>query len=90
MKKINILTLTISFLLVVLLCSAMSMSAVADNYRWSLVAMNPWNGVEGMSFTISYFLKTDKNISIPLTLLILCILWWRLFTLIKRLLNRYI
>ena len=52
MKKINILFLIISFIILVIACSALSMSAVASNYRYTWIAMNPWNGVEGIAFTI--------------------------------------
>ncbi len=84
MKKINILFLIISFIILVIACSALSMSAVASNYRYTWIAMNPWNGVEGIAFTIGYFLHTGKTVSLLLSLGLLLIMWWRLYALLKR------
>ena len=84
MKKINILFLIISFIILVIACSALSMSAVASNYRYTWIAMNPWNGVEGIPFTIGYFLHTGKTVSLLLSLGLLLIMWWRLYALLKR------
>lgn len=88
MKNINKLILIISFLILVLACSALSMSSVASNYRYTWVAMNPWNGVEGIAFSVGYFLHTGKAISLLITLGLLLIIWWRLYALIKRTFNR--
>ena len=63
MKNKNILILIISFIILLVACSALSMSAVASNYRYTWVAMNPWNGVEGIAFTVGYFLHTGKTVS---------------------------
>ena len=62
MKNKNILILIISFIILLVACSALSMSAVASNYRYTWVAMNPWNGVEGIAFTVGYLqlLKTTE------------------------------
>lgn len=88
MKNINKLVLIISFLILVLACSALSMSSVASNYRYTWVAMNPWNGVEGIAFSVGYFLHTGKAISLLITLGLLLIIWWRLYALTKRTFNR--
>ena len=87
--KISPLKLILSFLVVIIVCSALSMSSVAENYRWTLVAMNPWNGVEGMAFTVSYFLHLGKTPSLFIALGILIILWWRMYLLINRLANHF-
>lgn len=84
MKKINIIILAISFVILVLACSALSMSAVASNYRYTWVAMNPWNGVEGIAFTVGYFLRTDKTVSLLITVGLLVVIWWRLYALLRR------
>lgn len=84
MKKINIIILVISFVILVLACSALSMSAVASNYRYTWVAMNPWNGVEGIAFSVGYFLHTDKTVSLLISIGVLLIIWWRLYALIHR------
>lgn len=84
MKKINIIILVISFVILVLACSALSMSAVASNYRFTWVAMNPWNGVEGIAFSVGYFLHTDKTVSLLISIGVLLIIWWRLYALLRR------
>ena len=63
---------------------ALSMSAVASNYRYTWVAMNPWNGVEGIAFTVGYFLHTGKTVSMLITIGLLLVIWWRLYALIHR------
>lgn len=88
MKNINILILIISFIIVVIACSALSMSAVASNYRFTWVAMNPWNGVEGIAFTIGYFLHAGKTVSMLLSIGLLLIIWWRIYALIRRTFGR--
>lgn len=89
MKKIHILFLVLSFIILVLACSALSMSAVASNYRYTWVALNPWNGVEGIAFTIGYFLHTGKTTSLLLSIGLLGVVWWRLYALIKRTFGRF-
>ncbi len=84
MKKINIPFLVISFIILVIACSALSMSAVASNYRFTWIALNPWNGVEGIAFTVGYFLHTGKAVSLLLSIGLLMVIWWRLYALIKR------
>lgn len=88
MKNINIPILIISFIIVVIACSALSMSAVASNYRFTLVAMNPWNGVEGIAFTVGYFLHTGKTVSLLLSIGLLLVIWWRIYALIARTFGR--
>ena len=80
MKNKNILILIISFIILLVACSALSMSAVASNYRYTWVAMNPWNGV----FTVGYFLHTGKTVSMLITIGLLLVIWWRLYALIHR------
>lgn len=84
MKNKNILILIISFIILLVACSALSMSAVASNYRYTWVAMKPWNGVEGIAFTVGYFLHTGKTVSMLITIGLLLVIWWRLYALIHR------
>lgn len=84
MKKINLLFLVLSLIILIVACSALSMSSVASNYRFTWVAMNPWNGIEGIAFTIGYFLHTGKTVSLLLSLGLLLVMWWRLYALLKR------
>ena len=80
MKNKNILILIISFIILLVACSAL----LASNYRYTWVAMNPWNGVEGIAFTVGYFLHTGKTVSMLITIGLLLVIWWRLYALIHR------
>lgn len=84
MKNIHIPILIISFILLLLACSGLSMSSVASQYRFTWVVMNPWNGVEGIAFTVGHFLHTSKTISMLITIGLLLVIWWRLYALIRR------
>lgn len=88
MKHIHIPILIISFVILALGCSAISMSSVASNYRFTWVAMNPWNGVEGIAFTVGYFLHTSKLVSMLLSIGLLLVIWWRIYALIRRTFHR--
>lgn len=84
MKRINILFLFLSFLILVIACSLLSMSAVATEYRYTWVAMNPWNGVEGIAFTVGYFLRTSAFWSRFIAIALLLVIWWRLYAVLTR------
>lgn len=88
MKKINKPALLISFLTLTVACSALSISSVAENLRYSWEGINPWNGVEGIAFTISYFLRTGLTVTMLITIGVLALLWWRLYTLFNRWLRK--
>lgn len=87
MQNINKLALLLSFILLALLCSALSISAAPENARWTLESMNPWNGVEGVAFTIGYFLNMGGWVVYTITVGLLLVIWWRLYTLISKLLR---
>lgn len=82
--KLNKLALLLSFLTLVIACSALSMFNVHKEFRFTWVAMNPWNGVEGIAFTINHFLHTSKNITTMLTFILLAVIWWRIYSLYNR------
>lgn len=84
MKNIHIPILIISFILLLILCSALSMFSVTSAYRFTWVAMNPWNGVEGIVFTIRHFLHMEQTTSLFLAIGLLFIIWWRIYALIRR------
>ncbi len=84
MKNIHIPILIISFILLLILCSALSMFSVTSTYRFTWVAMNPWNGVEGIAFTIRHFLHMEQTTSLFLAIGLLFIIWWRIYALIRR------
>lgn len=82
------LFLILSFVILVAACSALSMSAVGKEYRFTLVAMNPWNGVEGIAYTIRHFLHIGTGSSMAIGIGLLLVMWWRLYLLLKRTFGR--
>lgn len=81
-KKINKIELLFSFIILIIFCSAISICSAAENSRWTFESINPWNCVQGVSFTISYFLHTGAFISYSVTLLLILFIWWRLYVLL--------
>lgn len=77
--KLNKKELIISFIVLVIFCSAISVSSTAENQRWTLAAINPWNGVSGLAFVVNYFLHVGVALSYALTIGAFLILWWRLY-----------
>lgn len=88
MKNIRIPILVISFIILVMACSALSMSVVHSDYRFTWNAVNPWNGVEGMAFTVRHFLHVDYSVSMFITVGLLFVIWWRLYALISNFIAR--
>lgn len=84
MRKINILFLVLSLIVLAIMCSGMSMLSVAKEYRFTTTAMNPWNGVEGIFLTIKRFFNLGEAASIGVTVGLLLLLWWRIYALLKR------
>lgn len=88
MRKHNILSFSIAFVLVLVAFSAISISSVAENDRWMLASINPWNGVEGVAFVVSYFLRTGLWSTYAITLGLASVLWFGVYMLITTLLKR--
>lgn len=84
MKKINKLALSLALLTLIAACSVLSMATVMEGYRFTWVAMNPWNGVEGIALTVSHFLHTSRIITILITSGLLAVIWWRLYAIYNR------
>lgn len=82
--KINKLAFILSLLTLIVACSLLSMTSVHKEYRFTWVAMNPWNGVEGIAYTIKHFLHTSKLITNILTTGLMLVIWWRLYALYDR------
>lgn len=79
----------ISFCLIIIFCSAISITTVAENLRFTLDGINPWNAIEGVAFIISYFARTGAVVSYALTICIFLFIWWRLYLLTIRLLKTW-
>ncbi len=84
MKNINKLALILSLLLLTVLFSAISIIALPKAFRYTWVAMNPWNGVEGVMLTIQRFLHTGPTWTYIISGCLILLIWWRLYALINR------
>lgn len=82
--KINKPALILSLLTLIIACSLLSMTSVGKDYRFTWVAMNPWNGVEGIAYTVKHFLHTSKSVTNLLSAALLLVIWWRLYALYNR------
>lgn len=82
--KINKLALILSLLTLIIACSLLFMFSVGKDYRFTWVVMNPWNGVEGIAYTVGRFLHTSKLVTNLLAGVLLLVVWWRLYALYNR------
>ncbi|MEG1553885.1 MAG: hypothetical protein RSB93_01040 [Rikenellaceae bacterium] len=85
MKKINITALLLSLIVLVIACSAISISSAPENYRWACESINPLNGIEAIAFVVSYLLHTGGFITYILVGSMFVILWRVLYALFRRL-----
>lgn len=88
MRKRNILPFSIALVLVLVAFSALSISSVAENNRWTLASINPWNGVEAVAYVISYFSRTGLWTTYAITLGLASVLWFGVYMLITTLFKR--
>lgn len=86
--KLNKTELIISFIALVIFCSAISVSSAAENQRWTLETLNPWEGVSGLAFVINYFLHVGIAMSYAITIGIFLVLWWRLYVVITKIFKK--
>lgn len=84
MKKINKLALLLSFVVLAVAFGILSMTSMPEELRYSWQGINPWNGVEGVAFTVSYFLHTGNGTTYALTIGLVVLIWWRLYSLFNR------
>jgi hypothetical protein len=87
--KLNKTELIISFIVLVIFCSAISVSSMAENQRWTLAAINPWNGVAGLAFVVNYFLHVGVAFAYAITVGMFLILWWRLYVVIVKIITAW-
>lgn len=59
MKNINKTAFIVSLLVLIAAFSVLSMTSMPEEFRYTWVGLNPWNGVEGLAFTVRYFLHTS-------------------------------
>lgn len=55
-----------------------------EEFRYTWVGLNPWNGVEGLAFTVRYFLHTSVAVTYIITVALLFLIWWRLYAIFHR------
>lgn len=82
MKHLNRIPLLVSFLLVTVACSGLSISSVAQNHKWALESINPLNGIELMAFVVSYFLRSGAFVSYGIVMVFLLLVCWGLYALL--------
>lgn len=83
MKRLNKFAFFLSFIILVIACSAISMSSVAENHRWMLESINPLNGINGIAFTISYLLGTGMIATYAIVIGIFLLLWRIIYAIIS-------
>lgn len=84
MRKFNAWAFILSLLVVLVAFSAVSISSVAENDKWALASINPWNGVEGVAFVISYFLRTGLWSTYLVTIGLALMLWFGIYKLMAK------
>lgn len=87
MKHINKPALFISLIVLVIAFGILSMTSVPQEYRYTWTGINPWNGIEGLAFTIRYFLHTGVAVTYLLTTAVVFLIWWRLYAIFNRIWN---
>lgn len=63
MKNINKTAFIVSLLVLIAAFSVLSMTSMPEEFRYTWVGLNPWNGVEGLAFTVRYFLHTSVTVT---------------------------
>lgn len=86
MKNIHKIALIVSFIALIALFSLLSMLNYTKEFRYTWQGMNPWNGVEGVVFTVNRFLHTGEVFSWLIGTVLILFIWWRLYALLKRVL----
>lgn len=84
MKNLNKYALLYSFLVLIIAFSALSMSAAPSNMRFTWEGINPWNGFEGLAFTIGYITPVPVWAVYLITIAITLLIGWRLYALFNR------
>ncbi|MCX4291776.1 MAG: hypothetical protein OSJ36_08335 [Odoribacter sp.] len=87
MKNLNKTALIISFLVLLIAFSVLSMISVPKEFRYTLNGMNPWRGIEGLAFTVKHFLHTGTTFTYLCTVALIFLLWWRLYSIFNRIWN---
>ncbi len=84
MKNINKAAFLISFVTLMIACSLLSMIAASQEYRFTPAVINPWSGIEGIAYTIKYHLYTGTLATWIITIGLLLMMWWRIYSLVCR------
>lgn len=84
MNRIRKIPFFLSLIVLIVAFSALSVSSMPQEFRYTWTGLNPWNGVEGLAFTIRYFLHTGVALTYMLTIALVFLIWWRLYAIFGR------
>ncbi|WP_251622030.1 hypothetical protein [Odoribacter lunatus] len=84
MKNLNKIALILSFIVVLIAFSVLSMSSLPAEYRYTWMGLNPLRGMEGLAFTVQYFLHTGAVLTWTITIALILLIWWRLYAIFNR------
>lgn len=88
MKNIDRTSLIISFIILIVVFSIISIIASPTDIRFSLQGINPWNTVRAVPLMFKRFMDVDSWIIYTISVLLLAYLWWRTYALIYKIKNR--
>ncbi len=88
MKNIHIPAFILSTVILIAAFSALSATSMPENLRLTWTGLNPWNGVEGLAFTVCYFLHTSIGLTYVITFALVFLIWWRLYAIFHRIFNQ--
>lgn len=74
----------LSLIVLIVAFGVLSMTSVPKEFRYTWNGMNPWNGVEGLAFTVRYFLHTSVTVTYLVTISLIFLIWWRLYAIFNR------
>lgn len=84
MNRINKIAFFVSLIVLVVAFSLLSMSSMPKEFRYTWIGLNPRNGIEGLAFTVRYFLHTGTTATYIITIGLVLLIWWRLYAIFNR------
>lgn len=88
MKRINWIALILSAIGLAVLLGVTSMAAAPASVRFTWLGMNPLNSVRGVYAMFDKFLHLAPWLTWLLSTALLLILWWRMYAMIRRFLQK--
>lgn len=84
MNRINKIAFFVSLIVLIVAFSLLSMSSMPKEFRYTWIGLNPWNGIEGLAFTVRHFLHTGTTATYIITIGLVLLIWWRLYAIFNR------